>query len=69
MSLEDIAIPIVIVAGMLFLGSIVYCGYVEDAAETIVVHDGNQSYACEVNRINKTPHDCKPIITPTATAA
>lgn len=63
MSLEDIAIQIVIVVGMLFLGSIVYCSYVaESTAETIVMHDGNQSYACEVNRINKTPHDCKPIV-------
>ena len=66
MSIEDFAGPIVTVVGViLIIGMIVfsvYCGWAEeDAAETIILHDGSQSYACVVSRVNQKPHQCKPI--------
>lgn len=66
MSIEDCAGPIVTVVGvMLVIGFIVFCVYCgwaeEDASETIIMHDGSQSYACVVSRVNQKPHQCKPI--------
>jgi hypothetical protein len=28
---------------------------------TIIMRDGNQSYACTISDISPTPYDCKPI--------
>lgn len=28
---------------------------------TIIMRDGNQSYACTISDISSTPYDCKPI--------
>lgn len=62
----DIAIAVGVILFIGFVGFVGYYGWVEeDTAETIVMHDGSQSYACTVNRIDHTPHDCKPIVTPT----
>lgn len=63
---EDHGLTIVIAVGVIlficFVGFIGYYGWAEqDTAETIVMHDGSQSYACTVSRVNQTPHDCKPI--------
>jgi len=30
-------------------------------ARTIILRDGNQSYACTISDISQTPSDCKPI--------
>ena len=30
-------------------------------ARTIIMRDGNQSYACTVSDISLAPHDCNPI--------
>lgn len=62
MSIDDIAIPMVGV--LLVIGWLGFCGYyiwAENTAESIVVHDGSQSYACEVSRTDQTPHQCRPI--------
>lgn len=64
--IEDHFVTIVTVVGvMLLIGSIVFLGYSiweeEATAETIILHDGSQSYACEVSRTNQKPHQCKPI--------
>lgn len=43
---------------------IVFCVCVwKDAttSRTIIVRDGNQSYACTISDISPTPYDCKPI--------
>lgn len=70
MSLEDFfeehGIGITIAVGViLFIGFTCYCGYCiwadNDAGESVVLRDGRQSYACVVSRVNRTPHDCKPI--------
>ena len=62
MSIEDIAISMVVVllviGGLGFFG---YCIWAENTAESIVVHDGSQSYACEVSRTDQTPRQCRPI--------
>lgn len=28
---------------------------------TIIMRDGNQSYACQTSRISPAPHNCKPV--------
>lgn len=65
---EDHGLTILITVGViLFIGLVGFVGYYgwveEDTAETIVMHDGSQFYACVVSRVDKTPHDCKPIKT------
>lgn len=64
--LDDHSVGIVNVIGVLIvIGYVVYCGYgiweEENTAETIILHDGSQSYACEVSRGDQTPHECNPI--------
>lgn len=70
MSFEDFLVDygeaiLITVGVILFIGLVGFVGYhgwvEEDTAETIVMHDGNQSYGCTVSRVDKTPHDCKPI--------
>lgn len=46
-----------------FFGFLCYCGWAEnDAGESVVLRDGSQSYSCVVSRVDKTPHNCKPIV-------
>ena len=33
----------------------------ETTSRTIIMRDGNQSYACEISDMSPTPYDCKPI--------
>ena len=43
---------------------VIFCvGICKDAAtsRTIIVRDGNQSYACTISDISPTPSDCEPI--------
>lgn len=73
MSLEDIvdriddhSVGIFTAIGVMFLiGVFVYFGYciweVDSTTETIILHDGSQSYACEVCRGDQTPHNCNPV--------
>lgn len=58
---EIFAIVAVVLFAAVVSGSAVWgCG-AEGTAETIIIRDGSQSYACEVSRINQAPHRCKPI--------
>lgn len=73
MSLEDIvdriddhSVGIVTAIGVVFLigvfGWFGYCIWeVDNTTETIILHDGSKSYACEVCRGDQKPHECKPI--------
>ena len=64
---EDHGTGILVAVGVMlcigFVGYCTYCSWAEqDAAETVILRDGNQSYACVVSRVDKTPHNCKPIV-------
>lgn len=62
-SLDILTVVMVIITiGYIGFGIYYVCAY-EDAGESVVLRDGGQSYACTVSRVDKTPHDCKPIKT------
>ena len=55
-----IGLMVVVTAAIL----IIFCGCVwKDVtiSRTIIMRDGNQSYACTISDISPTPFDCKPI--------
>ena len=56
-----ILLVVVVMLSIGFIGYVCYCGWAEDAGRSVVLRDGSQSYACVVSRVEKTPHDCKPI--------
>lgn len=57
-----ILLVVVVILAIGFVGYLCYCGWAEnDAGESVILRDGSQSYACVVSRVDKTPHDCKPI--------
>ena len=63
---EDHGVGITIaVCVILFIGFTGYCcnGILEekDTAETIILHNGSQSYACVASQGDQTPHNCNPI--------
>lgn len=58
---ETISVAIV---AMFIIAAIAVFGYVfwaETTADTIILRDGSQSYACQTSRITPAPHDCKPV--------
>lgn len=64
--IDDHSVGIVSVVGaIIVIGVFGYFVYsiceVNTTTETIILHDGNQSYACEVSRGYQTPHNCNPI--------
>lgn len=58
---EILAIVAVILFAAVVSGFAVWACWSEETADTIIIRDGSQSYACEVSRINHAPHRCKPI--------
>lgn len=58
---EILAIVAVVLFAAVVSAFAVWACWSEATADTIVIHDGSQSYACEVSRINQAPHRCKPI--------
>lgn len=63
---EDHAVGIVtavmVILAIGFIGYCTYCVWADnDAGESVILRDGNQSYSCVVSRVDQTPHDCKPI--------
>lgn len=55
-----IGLMTVVVAATFTLFFIVIWEY-ETTGRTIILRDGNQSYACTISDISPTPYDCKPI--------
>ena len=66
MSLNGKAETLVIAAAtvlfsILFITLIACLGVAEATTNTIILHDGSRSYACQTNRISQAPHNCKPV--------
>lgn len=55
---ETISVAIV---AMFIIAAIAVFGYVETTADTIILHDDGQAYACQTSRITPAPHNCKPV--------
>ena len=56
--IETIAVA---VTAMLFLVFFGYISWAEATADTIILRDDGQSYACQTSRISPAPHNCKPV--------
>ena len=46
---------------ILFITLIACLVWAEATTNTIILHDGSRSYACQTNRISQAPHNCKPV--------
>lgn len=58
---ETLAVAAAVLFFMLFFALVAYFGWAEATADTIILHDDGQSYACQTSRITPAPHDCKPV--------
>lgn len=58
---ETLAIAAVVLFFVLFFALVAYFGWAEATADTIILRDGSQSYACQTSRITPAPHNCKPV--------
>lgn len=59
---ENLLIGLMAVAAAAIFTIFCVCIWKEVTTEkTIIMRDGNQSYACTISDISPTPHDCKPI--------
>lgn len=65
MSIEDWIGKIGITVEVMFFAILIfyigYAGWAEDTADTIILRDDGQSYACQTSRISPAPHNCKPV--------
>lgn len=64
MSIEDWIGKIGITVEVMFFAILIYyigyAGWAEDTADTIIIRDDGQSYACQTSRSSPAPHNCKP---------
>lgn len=58
---ETIAVAVAVVFCAIFIAFIGYICWAEATADTIILRDGGQSYACQTSRITPAPHNCKPV--------
>lgn len=58
---ETCAVAVAVLFFMLFFALVAYFGWAEATADTIILRDDGQSYACQTSRITPAPHDCKPV--------
>lgn len=65
MSVEDrtetISVAIVAMFIIAAIGAFGYVFWAETTADTIILHDDGQAYACQTSRITPAPHNCKPV--------
>jgi hypothetical protein len=64
MNIEDWIGKIGITVEVMFFAILIYyigyAGWAEDTADTIILRDDGQSYACQTSSISPAPHNCKP---------
>ena len=59
---ENLLIGLMAVAAAAMLTFFCFCVWKDVTTErTIIMRDGNQSYACTISDISPDPSDCKPI--------
>lgn len=59
---ENLLIGLMVVAAAAIFIVFCFCTWKDVTTErTIIMRDGNQSYACTISGISPTPYDCKPI--------
>ena len=56
-----LAITAAVLFSVLFFAFIVCIGLAGAKAETIIIHDGSRSYACQTSKISPAPYNCKPV--------
>lgn len=65
MSIEDWIGKIGITVEVMFFAILIYyigyAGWTEDTADTIILRDDGQSYACQTSRSSPAPHNCKSV--------
>ena len=65
MSIEDraetIAVAVAVMFFVIFIAFIGYICWAEATADTIILRDDGQSYACQTSRLSPAPHNCKPV--------
>jgi hypothetical protein len=63
MSVEDrtetVAVAVAVMFFVIFIAFIGYICWAEMTADTIIVRNDGQSYACQTSRISPAPHNCK----------
>jgi hypothetical protein len=50
-----------VLLSILFITLIACLGWAGATTNTIILHDGSRSYACQTSRISQAPHNCKPV--------
>ena len=58
---EILAIVAVVLFAAVVSAFAVWAGWSETTAETVILRDDGQSYACQTSRISPAPHNCKPV--------
>ena len=59
---DNLLIGLMVVAAAAIFIAFCVCTWKDVTTErTIIMRDGNQSYACTISDISPTPYDCKPI--------
>lgn len=59
--IEKIAVAVVVMLFVIFIAFIGYICWAEATADTIILRDGGQSYACQTSRITLAPHNCRTV--------
>lgn len=58
---EILAIVAVVLFAAVVSAFAVWACWSEATAETVILRDDGQSYACQTSRISPAPHNCKPV--------
>ena len=59
--IETIVIAVAVMIAFIAFIAFGYICWAEATADTIILRDDGQSYACQTSRISPAPHNCKPV--------